>query len=52
MIINEFILVDPLFCRYHQPSIILPPSSDLQKATATAAEFSVIIFCYLNRLEN
>ncbi|CAF3497837.1 unnamed protein product, partial [Rotaria sp. Silwood2] len=32
--------VDAIYCRYHQPSILLSPSLNLQKADDMAAEFS------------
>ncbi|CAF1393638.1 unnamed protein product [Adineta ricciae] len=35
--------VDAIYCRYHQPSILLSPSLDLQKASERAAEFSTIM---------
>ncbi|CAF1414713.1 unnamed protein product [Rotaria sordida] len=35
--------VDAIYCRYHQPSILLSPPLNLQKADDMAAEFSVIL---------
>ncbi|CAF5101153.1 unnamed protein product, partial [Rotaria sp. Silwood1] len=34
---------DPIYCRYHQPAILLSSSSHLQTAIDMAAKFSVII---------
>jgi hypothetical protein len=43
LVIDNFILVDLIYCRYHQPSILLSPSLNLQKAGDMAAEFSVVV---------
>lgn len=43
ILIDELVLVDPLFCRYHQPSLGLTPSPNLQIAGDIAVAFSVII---------